>query len=136
MRNAGLLATLAVVLALAGCGSGDERAAPPPRLPAPLASELASRSDAVVRLLAQNDGCGALAAAKALRRDAIAALNTGRIPTPLQEPLVGAANDLVIRIQCVPPAANPEHDENEHRDRGKGRDHGKGHGGGDHGGEG
>jgi hypothetical protein len=109
-------------LALGGCGSGSERAAPPPPLlPAPLAADLASRSDDVARLLASNDGCGALAAAKALQTEAITAINAGRVPARLQEPLSGAANDLTVRINCAPPPP-----EENHTGKGKGKGHGKG----------
>src|SRR3954453_17331382 len=84
---------------LGGCGSGDRRAAPPPpRLPAGLAARLASSSDEVVARLAANDGCGALAAAHRFRDETIAAINAGRVPARFQEPLVGAANDLPLRI--------------------------------------
>jgi hypothetical protein len=131
-REAG--AALAAALFLAGCGSGDERAAPsPPRLPAALAAQLASRSDDVARLLRQNDGCSALAAAKALQRETIAAVNARRVPARFQEPLLGAANDLVFRIHCAPsPAASAPADEARH---GEGKHHkGKGeHKGGKHG---
>jgi hypothetical protein len=121
-------ATLGLALALGGCGGSDERAAPPPpRLPAPLASQLASRSDEVARLLESNDGCAALAAAKKLQEDVIAAINSGRVPARLQEPLQGAANDLTVRITCVPPQPPPDED-----DEGKDK-HGKGHGKGKHG---
>jgi hypothetical protein len=119
-------AALAVALALGGCGSGAQRAAPPPpHLPAALASQLASRSDEVARLLSRNDACGALAAATDLQRKTVAAINSGRVPARLQEPLQSAANDLVFRIRCVPPPA-PDED-----DKGKNEGHGKGHDGGD-----
>jgi hypothetical protein len=119
-REAG--AALAAALLLAGCGSGGEQrsAPPPPRLPAPLAAQLASRSDEVARLLDENDGCGALAAATTLQRDTIAAINKGRVPARFQEPLVAATNDLAGRIHCVPsPPPSQEHG------KGKGK-HGKG----------
>ena len=128
----------AVVLAAVagGCGSGDERAVPPPlRLPGALATRLASRSDDVARLLERNDSCGALAAAHRLQREAIAAINARQVPPRLQEPLLGAANDLAARIHCVPPPqpAPKEEDEGRNHDRGRGKDHGKGHGKGKHG---
>jgi hypothetical protein len=73
-----------------------------------------------------NDGCGALAAAKKLQQEAIAGVNARRVPARLQEPLLGAANDLLLRIHCAPPPAP--------RDGGDNKDeHGKGHGKGKHG---
>jgi hypothetical protein len=108
-------------LVLGGCGSGAQRAAPPPpRLPADVATRLASRSDAIVRLLAARDGCGALAAAATLQKEAIAAINSGRVPARFQEPLLGAANDLSRRIHCAPRAAPAPADEKEKPDK----DHG------------
>jgi hypothetical protein len=123
-------AAVAAALLLAGCGSGDERAAPPPqRLPAGLAAHLASRSDEVARLLRQNDGCGAQAAAKALQQEAIAAVNARRVPAQFQEPLLGAANDLVFRIHCAPPPPQPRaedrHGDKKHH-KGKGKHRGRG----------
>jgi hypothetical protein len=79
----------------------------------------------VRRLLLRSDGCGALAAARQLRQETIAAVNARRVPARFQEPLLGAANDLVLRIHCAPPprapAAAPDED-------GHGKSHGKGHG--------
>ena len=119
-RGVELGVALAAALPLGGCGGGNERAAPPPpRLPAPLAADLASQSDDVARLLESNDGCGALAAAKALQTEAIAAINAGRVPARLQEPLSGAANDLTARINCAPPPSEETH-------KGKDKKHGKG----------
>ncbi len=95
-RGVELGVALAAALALGGCGSGNERAAPPPpRLPAPLA------------------------AAKALQTRTIAAINAGRVPARLQEPLSGAANDLIERINCAPPPSEENH-------KGKDKKHGKG----------
>jgi hypothetical protein len=127
-------ASLAAVVVLGGCGESGKRATPPrPQLPAPLVSRLASRSDQVAQRLDANDGCGALAAAKELQRDAIAAVNSRRVPARFQEPLLGAANDLVLRIHCAPPPTPRAKGDDEHgKDTGKG--HGKGkhaHGGGD-----
>jgi hypothetical protein len=140
VRHAAVLAVCAI--ALAGCGSGERRASPPPpRLPAGLAASLASRSDEVARLLDRNDGCGALAAAKALQQQAIAAINTGRVPPRLQEPLGAAANDLVFRIHCAPrPAPAPVGGHNQKqpghgKEKGHGKGDGKGHGKGKRGGE-
>jgi hypothetical protein len=121
-----LATALVAVLVVGGCG--EQRAAPPPpRLPAALASRLAARSDEVARLLERNDGCAALAAAKELQRETIAAINAGRVPTPLQEPLQGAANDLTARISCVlPPPQEPDKGKQDEHGNGHGKDHGKG----------
>lgn len=122
-------APIAVVLGtaavLAGCGAHSRGAAPPqPKLPRALVQQLAARSDDIARKLDARDDCGALSAAQQLQQDTIAAINERRVPPALQEPLSGAANDLVRRIQCTAP---PEKHGNG---KGKGKDNGK------HGGEG
>jgi hypothetical protein len=48
------------------------------------------------------------------------------VPARLQEPLLGAANDLVLRIHCAPPPAPAQNGDDEQR-RDKGKEHGKGH---------
>ena len=105
-------AALAVAFCLAGCGSGSEhRVAPQPKLPPPLASTLASRSDEVAQALAGGDQCRALSLAQQLQQETISAINAGRVPGAFQEQLGSTVGDLLSRIQCVP-AAKP-------RDRGK-----------------
>lgn len=111
-RRPELIAALAAAVCLAGCGSGPtQRAAPPPKLPAPVAASLAARSDEVARALAAGDDCRASSLAQQLQQETLASINTGHVPAPFQEHLASAANDLVSRIRCVPPA--------EPKDRGK-----------------
>jgi hypothetical protein len=89
-----------------------------------VASDLAARSDAVAQALAVGDSCSALAAARQLRQDAIAAINSRRVPAAFQEHLAAGVNDLVSRIRCVPvqlPQDNGKHkgkDKNQHGDEG------------------
>ena len=121
------LAACSGALLLAGCGGGDH-AAPrprPPKLPHALAQELATRSDRVARKLDASDRCAALAEAKRLQREVIAAINAGRVAPRLQEPVQSAANGLVARIgTCSPPVrADEKHDKGRHRGREK--KHGK-----------
>jgi hypothetical protein len=122
-RRPELVAALAAALALAGCGSGSERrAAPQPRLAAPVAAALAARSDEVARALEAGDSCTAAAQAQALQQDAISAINAGRVPGPLQEPLGSTVSDLLSRIRCIKKADEPR-DRGKHKRRGE---HGKG----------
>jgi hypothetical protein len=103
-RKRELGAAFTVALCLGGCGSGAEhRAPPPPLLPQAMAAGLAQTSDAVAAALDGGDPCGALTIAQDLQRQTIGAINTGRVPGPLEEPLQNAVNDLAGRIQCVPP---------------------------------
>jgi len=123
------------VAALAGCGGGHaHRAAPPPqpKLPRALADRLAARSDDVARELDNGDDCGALAAAQDLQHQTIAAVNAKQVPAALQEPLLGAANALVVRISCTPPPPA----EQAHQEQMKGEHHGKAKGHHKHDGEG
>ena len=111
-------AALAVALCLAGCGSASERrVAPQPKLPAPVASALASRSDEVAQALAGGDQCRALTLAQQLQQETIAAINAGRVPGAFQEQLGSTVGDLVSRIQCVS-TAKPR-DGGKHRGKDK-----------------
>jgi hypothetical protein len=113
-RRPELIAALAAAISLAGCGSGPiPRAAPPPKLPAPVAASLAARSDEVAQALAAGDACRAASLAQQLQRETVASINAGRVPAPFQEQLASAATDLVARIQCPP--APPPQDNGNHR---------------------
>ena len=113
-----MVAALAAAVSLAGCGSNPSpRAAPPPKLPAAVATSLAARSDEVAQALAAGDACRAATLAQELQHETLASINAGRIPAPFQEHLASAANDLVLRIRCIPPA--------QPRDRGKDKGRGK-----------
>jgi hypothetical protein len=114
-------------LCLAGCGGGEQRrAAPQPKLPVPVASELAQRSEAVAAALQAGDSCQALDEARALQQDTIAAINERRVPAPFQEPLLASVNDLLSRIACVPPVDEDRDGEEEGDDgRRKGKRKGK-----------
>ena len=91
-----------MLLAVAGCGGEESRQQQPlPPFPAPLASELAGRADAVAARLEANDPCGARAEAKALQADTIAAINAGRVPAAYQEELGAAVSSLLGSIECT-----------------------------------
>jgi hypothetical protein len=106
------------VLCLAGCGSGPkQRALPQPKLPAPVASALASRSDEVAQALDAGDSCRALSVAQHLQQETIAAINAGRVPNSYQEHLGSTVSDLLSRIHCLP-AATP-HDNGKHKGKNK-----------------
>jgi hypothetical protein len=116
-------AALAAALCLGGCGSSrDQRAAPPPKLPAPIAQGLAADSDAVAQALAARDACSARSAALELQQQTIAAINSNRIPAVFQERLLSSVNDLVSRIRCVPVQEEPR---NKGRHKGKDKKHGE-----------
>ena len=52
-----------------------------------------------------------------LQQETLASINAGRVPAPFQEHLASAANDLVSRIRCIPPAQ--PHDRGKHKGREK-----------------
>jgi hypothetical protein len=108
---------------VAGCG-GDGREQSVPTLPAAVASELATRSDAVAAKLEANDPCGALADAESLQQETIAAIDAGRVPQRYQEELTAAVGSLATSISCtippppVPDAAAEDEDDHEAEDEG------------------
>ena len=110
MRWRNGLLTASSALLLAGCGGEARRAAPPPpRIPADVASKLATDADQVAALTPGT--CQARDAAARFRDDVIASI--GRVPARYQEPLTSAANSLAERLAtCVepkPPKAHKHH---------------------------
>ena len=124
MRSRQAAAAVAGLLVVAGCGSGAEkRVSRPPRLPAALGGELARASDAVAAALESGDGCSALTAAQGLQQQTQAAIDAHRVAAPLQQPLQATVDDLVGRIECVPPVDMGNQPQGN--DRGRGKDKGK-----------
>ena len=115
-----MVAALAAAVCLAGCGSNQTpRAAAPSKLPATVAAPLAARSDEVAQALAAGDACRAASLAQQLQQETLASINAGRVPAPFQEHLASAANDLVSRIRCIPPARPHERGKHEGREKKK-----------------
>jgi hypothetical protein len=90
------------VLALAGCGGG-------PAIDRAVATELARQADAVA---SARNACAARTQARTLQRQAIAAINAGRIPAAYQETLQARVNELAasFELRCLPtpaPATTP-----------------------------
>ncbi|MGH3023204.1 MAG: hypothetical protein ACRDNI_06065 [Gaiellaceae bacterium] len=96
-------------LALAGCG-GEEDAAPE-TLPAGVAEALAQASDEVAASLEAGDGCAAAKEAAELRDAALAAVEDGRVPGDLVEPLLGAVERLEGQIVCAEGGGTAPQDE-------------------------
>jgi hypothetical protein len=128
---------VAATIAAAGCGGhghAQRSARPRPKLPHELAVRLAATSADVARRLDSGDTCGALAAARNLQQRTIDAINGGRVPGALQEPLQSAVTDLANRIRCTPqhvsppPAAPAKKHGHGHEDHGKHKGKGGGEG--------
>ena len=123
-------AALVVAIALAACGgdggaSDEVETAAAPSLPRALAEELASASDDVAELLEAGDGCAASQRAAELREEALAAVDSGDVPSELERPLVTAVERLAAQIVCEP-ATTEEEDEDDHEgDRDKGKENDK-----------
>ena len=131
-RRLELGAALAAALTLSAC-SGARHAAPPPTISRPLASSLATQSDAVAAALAAGDSCRALTLARTLRQRTIAAINQHRVDAALQEQLSSAVNALVVRVHCAPPPVAPVREDKHDQEHGQGkhRGHDKKHDGDD-----
>ena len=114
-------------MALSACGGATSEPPPAPKLPRDVASLLAAQSEEVAVALESRACKQARARAAGLRGDAIAAVNSGRVPETLQEPLLAAVNELEADVAtCVPPApagppAAPDDDEAKEDDGGRGK---------------
>jgi hypothetical protein len=118
----------AAALGLAACGSQSSHLVDAPRLPRAVAASLAARSDALAAALRRNDACTAQSEARALERQARAAVSAGRVPVVYRARLLEAVGRLAGRVpRCLPPpppppsppaspAAAPVRPEPDHRD--------------------
>ena len=118
-RSLELGATLAAALCLSACGGKQAAPPPTPTFSHTVASSLATQSDAVAAALAAGDTCRALALAQRLQQSTIAAINRGSVAPGLQEQLSSAVNELVSRVQCVPPAPPAKKEHGKHGEHGK-----------------
>jgi hypothetical protein len=96
------LALVAAAAVLAGCGGARHtKPAPPhPRLPRALARAWSREATAIASTLAAKDGCAAKQRAQRLLGEVVAAINAGRIPRALLEPLTSSVNSLPAQITC------------------------------------
>ena len=105
-------AVVALTLALAGCGGGEDEAAPKrPKLPAATATALAAESDQIAENLAAGDECAADLRARALRAHVGDAVASGEVSIALGREMSAAARSLDQGITCEPappPAPEPK----------------------------
>lgn len=128
-------AALAGALALAACGGdGDTSEDAAPTLPPELAQALARASDDVAASLEAGDRCVAAGELAELRDAAVVAVDEGRVPGALAEPLLAAVERLATQIECVEVEEPDEEDEDEGppgKEKDKDKDNGDG-GNGEH----
>jgi hypothetical protein len=119
MRPAAL-ASLAVVLAVAGCGGATPTQTKSAEIPRSVANRLAAQSESIAAAWEAGDECGAAQQADDLRHAADDAVASGDIPAAYQDELESAVVNLQNTANCV--------EEDDHEDQGKGEDEGKGKG--------
>lgn len=108
-------------LMLAGCGGGSEVTPSEPAIPAPVAEDLAARSEQIAATLDGGDVCGAAHQADELNTAFVQAVENGQIPRALQGELQNVVGELVDTVNCEQPEEEEEDEEN-----GKGKGKGKG----------
>ena len=118
MRPAAL-ASLAVVLALAGCGGATTTQTESAAIPHSVAGRLAAQSESIAAAWEAGDTCGAARQADDLRHAADDAIAAGDIPAAYQDELESAVVNLQNTANCT---------EEDSEDHGKGEDKGKGRG--------
>jgi hypothetical protein len=112
-------ASLAVVLALAGCGGATPTQTESAAIPHSVAGRLAAQSESIAAAWEAGDTCGAARQADDLRHAADDAIAAGDIPAAYQDELESAVVNLQNTANCT---------EEDSEDHGKGEDKGKGRG--------
>jgi hypothetical protein len=110
------LASLAVVLALAGCG-GATSPQNDAAIPRSVADRLAAQSESIAAAWEAGDTCGAAQQADELKHAADDAIASGEVPGAYQDDLEAAVVNLQNTANCT--------DESD-QDEGPGNDEGKG----------
>jgi hypothetical protein len=113
MRPAAL-ASLAVVLALAGCGGATPTQTESAGIPHAVADRLAAQSESIAAAWEAGDSCGAAQQADDLRHAADDAIAAGQIPASYQDNLESAVVNLQNTANCV--------EEDDHNGPGKEED--------------
>jgi hypothetical protein len=116
MRPAAL-ASLAVVLALAGCGGATPTQTESAAIPRSVADRLAAQSQSIGAAWAAGDTCGAAQQADDLRHAADDAIAAGDIPAAYQDELESAVVNLQNTANCT-----EEKDEEHGKDKAKGHE--------------
>ena len=120
MRLLGL-ASLALMLALAGCGGATPTETRSAAIPPSVAERLAAQSEAIAQTWA-TDPCGAAQEADDLRHAVDDAIASGDIPAAYQDELEGAAVNLQNTANCTEDHGEEDEDHGKGKGKGKGRD--------------
>ncbi len=118
MRPAAL-ASLAVVVALAGCGGAaptQKKAA----IPTSVANKLAAQSESIAAAWEAGDTCGAAQQADELKHAADDAVAAGQIPAAYRDDLEAAVVNLQNTANCTV-ESDEDQGPDESRDKGKGK---------------
>ena len=118
MRLRGL-ASLALVLVLAGCGGTTSTETQSAAIPHSVAERLAAQSESIAQTW-PSDPCGAAQQADDLKHAVDEAIASGEIPVAYQDQLAAAAGNLQNTANCT--------DDHSGEGEGPGEDNGKGKG--------
>jgi hypothetical protein len=118
MRPAALV-SLAVVLALAGCGGATPTQTESASIPRSVADRLAAQSESIAAAWEAGDTCGAAKQADDLKHAADDAIRAGDIPAAYQDELESAVENLQNTANCT------EEDDKEEQGKGNAKGHDK-----------
>ena len=124
MRPAAL-PSLAVVLALAGCGGATTTQTESAAIPHSVAARLAAQSESIAAAWEAGDTCGAARQADDLRHAADDAIAAGDIPAAYQDELESAVLNLQNTANCTEQEAPEDHGEGEGKKEEKAKGHDK-----------
>jgi hypothetical protein len=119
------LASLAVVLALAGCGGATPRQTKSAAIPRSVADRLAAQSESIAAAWEAGDTCGAAQQADDLRHAADDAIASGDVPAAYQDDLEAAVVNLQNTANCTEEKASEDHGEGEGTKEEKAKGHDK-----------
>jgi hypothetical protein len=122
MRPAAL-ASLAALLAFAGCGGGTQEPTDTAAIPRSVAQRLASDSESISAAMDAGDVCGAAQQADELKHAADEAIAAGEIPAAYQDELEAAVVNLQNTVNCV--TEQDEENQGQGQDNGKSKGHDK-----------
>jgi hypothetical protein len=108
MRPAALV-SLAVVLALAGCGGATPTQTESASIPRSVADRLAAQSESIAAAWEAGDTCGAAKQADDLKHAADDAIRAGDIPAAYQDELESAVENLQNTANCTEVGDEEEH---------------------------